>query len=97
MSKEEAEQFAKENNLKYFETSVKKNINIKQGFEEIVNKIYEIDIKNGFEIVNLDEDLFKKEDNSKKQKDENINKINLNNNKKNIINYNKYPFNILIN
>ena len=68
VTKEEAEQFAKENNLKYFETSAKKNINIKEGFEEIVNKIYEIDIKNGFEIVNLDEDLFKKEDESIKKK-----------------------------
>ena len=99
VTKEEAEQFAKENNLKYFETSVKKNINIKEGFEEIVNKIYEIDIKNGFEIINLDEDLFKKEDESIKKKEESINKINLNNNQENqkkqkIFNYDNYPFNI---
>jgi len=89
VSKEEAEQFAKENNLKYFETSAKNNINIKEGFEEIANKIYDTNI--------INEDIIKEEDNSIKQKEENINQISLNNNiqnqnKQNIINYYKYPF-----
>ena len=37
ISKEEAEDFAKLNNLIYFETSAKRNINIEEGFKKIIN------------------------------------------------------------
>ena len=44
--KEEAERFAKDNNLFYIETSAKLNINIKEGIEKIANEVYESLIKN---------------------------------------------------
>ena len=40
ITKEEAENFAKENNLTYFETSAKLNINIKEGFSFVANDAY---------------------------------------------------------
>ena len=41
VSKEEAEKFAKDNKLKYFETSALQNIGIQEGFKEIINDAYE--------------------------------------------------------
>ena len=41
VSKDEVLQFAKIKNLPYFETSAKTNINIKEGFENVVNSAYE--------------------------------------------------------
>jgi len=38
---EEAQEFAKNNNLEYFETSAKENINIKEGFIKIAEEAYE--------------------------------------------------------
>ena len=40
VSKEEAEDFAKQNNIPYFETSAKKKININEGFGMIANDAY---------------------------------------------------------
>ena len=51
VQKEEAEEFAKSNNLVYFETSAKKNINIKEGFEKILNEAYYLKYK-----INLKEE-----------------------------------------
>ena len=45
ISKEEAEQFANENNIPYFETSSKNNINIKEGIDKIINDAYEYERK----------------------------------------------------
>ena len=41
VEKDEAEEFAKDNNLEYFETSAKENINIENGFKSIIDKAYE--------------------------------------------------------
>ena len=41
VEKDEAEEFAKDNNLEYFETSAKENINIEKGFKSIIDKAYE--------------------------------------------------------
>ena len=41
ISKDEILKFAKIKNLPYFETSAKTNINIKEGFESVVNAAYE--------------------------------------------------------
>ena len=41
VSKDEILKFAKIKNLPYFETSAKTNINIKEGFESVVNAAYE--------------------------------------------------------
>ena len=41
VEEEEAEAFSKENNLLYFETSAKENINIKEGFGKIIELAYE--------------------------------------------------------
>ena len=38
---EEAQEFAKNNNLEYFETSAKENINVKEGFIKIAEEAYE--------------------------------------------------------
>ena len=40
VSKEEAEKFAKEHNLIYFETSAKTKLNINEGFSKIANEAY---------------------------------------------------------
>ena len=40
VSKEEAEKFAKEHNLSYFETSAKTKININEGFSKVANEAY---------------------------------------------------------
>ena len=40
VAKEEAEEFANNNNLIYFETSAKDNINLKEGFEKITEDAY---------------------------------------------------------
>ena len=40
VTKEEAEAFAKQNNLPYLETSAKNKININEGFEKIANEAY---------------------------------------------------------
>ena len=41
VEKDEAEQFAKDNEMEYFETSAKQNINIENGFKSIIDKAYE--------------------------------------------------------
>ena len=41
VSKEEAENYAKEKNILYFETSAKNNIGVKEGFEALAIKAYE--------------------------------------------------------
>ena len=41
VEKDEAEQFAKDNEMEYFETSAKQNINIEQGLKNIIDKAYE--------------------------------------------------------
>ena len=41
ISKEEAEKFARDHNLKYFETSAFQNIGIQEGFMEIINDVYD--------------------------------------------------------
>ena len=41
VTKEEAEKFAKENNIPYIETSAKSGINIDEGFSMIINDAYE--------------------------------------------------------
>ena len=41
VEKDEAEQFAKDNEMEYFETSAKQNINIENGFKNIIDKAYE--------------------------------------------------------
>ena len=38
---DEAEEFARKNKLKYFETSAKENINIDEGFKDIIEDAYE--------------------------------------------------------
>ena len=40
VTKEEAEQFAKKNNIPYIETSAKSKINIDEGFSMVVNDAY---------------------------------------------------------
>ena len=46
IKEEEAVQFCEKNNIRYFETSSLKYINIKEGIEEITNEAYEFKIKN---------------------------------------------------
>ena len=41
ISKEEAEKFARDHNLKYFETSAFQNVGIEEGFMEIINDAYD--------------------------------------------------------
>ena len=54
VTKEEAEKFAKENNLKYFEVSAKDNRNIKEGISEIVNyTYYKYETDNNFIIIEI--------------------------------------------
>ena len=50
---EEAEDFAKNNEMVYFETSAKDNINIKEGFEKIAEDAYEKDISNRTEKIKI--------------------------------------------
>ena len=53
VKKEEAQNFAKKNNMIYFETSAKENINIKEGFKELAELAYEKSgIRAGFELNN---------------------------------------------
>ena len=66
ISKEEAEEYAKKNNISYIETSAKNNININEAFEKIANEAYEY-VKNK-EIENLKND---KNNNSKNIKEDN--------------------------
>jgi len=40
VTKEEAENFAKEHHLPYFETSAKEKININEGFSKVANEAY---------------------------------------------------------
>ena len=41
VEKDEAEKFAKDNDMEYFEINVKQNINIENGFKSIIDKAYE--------------------------------------------------------
>ena len=53
VTKEEAEKFAKENNLPYFETSAKLKININEGFRKVAHEAYKnIENRKG---INLEE------------------------------------------
>ena len=60
---EEAEKFANNNKMVYFETSAKDNINIKEGFEKIAEDAYEKDISNRTEKIEIS-----KQNNKKKKK-----------------------------
>ena len=88
VSKEEAEQFAKNKNFKYFETSAKTKVGIEETFNELYNDIVELNEKKK-ENYN---DKNKLNENAKKEKIENdeelfrqesfqINKETINNNK----------------
>ena len=61
---EEAEECAKNNEIVYFETSAKDNINIKEGFEKIAEDAYEKGISNRTEKI----EISKKNNNKKKKK-----------------------------
>ena len=76
VTKEEAEEFAKSNNLVYFETSAKNSINIKEGFGNILNEAYYLKYK-----INLKEQ-YKSLDLKNFKKDED--KIYINDIKENI-------------
>lgn len=41
VSKEDAEAFATENNLKYFETSAREGTNVQEAFAEMIDMVYE--------------------------------------------------------
>ena len=40
ISKEQAQQFAADNNMQYFETSAKSNINVQEAFEQMIDLVY---------------------------------------------------------
>ena len=40
--REEAEQLADENNMLYYETSAKDNINVKEAFAEMIDQVYKL-------------------------------------------------------
>jgi len=74
VTKEEAEKFAKENNLTYFETSAKTKEGIEEGFDYLINKVYENIIGNSVheeeenKVINLEENKEEeKEENSKEE------------------------------
>ena len=51
ITKEEAEEFAKENNIPYFEASAKEGININEGFSHVINDTYsKYGASSGFEL-----------------------------------------------
>ena len=89
ISKEEAELFAKNYNMLYFETSAKENINVKESIEIFANEVYENLLKNedNFKINNIPNkksQKTKKETISEKALNENvIEKRNINENKNN--------------
>ena len=89
ISKEEAELFAKNYNILYFETSAKENINVKESIEIFANEVYENLLKNedNFKINNIPNkksQKTKKETISEKALNENIiEKRNINENKNN--------------
>ena len=65
IEEEEAEEFAKDKNLLYFETSAKENINVKEGFEKIIELAYE---KTGMKALGMDlEDGIEKKEKKKKK------------------------------
>ena len=65
IEEEEAEEFAKHNKLLYFETSAKENINVKEGFEKIIELAYE---KTGMKAFGMDlEDGNEKKEKKKKK------------------------------
>ena len=70
VKKEEAEEFAKSKNAKYFETSALKNEGIKEAFEEIFKDIYEMykQGKTRNSNFNLDVKNINNENNKKKKK-----------------------------
>ena len=61
VSKEEAENYAKEKNILYFETSAKNNIGVKEGFEALAIKAYEkLGNSNNIKIKNTETKKIKK-------------------------------------
>ena len=70
ISKEEGEKIAQENNIKFFETSAKENINVKETFEcltmDILNFVEEEEkIEEGKQSVVIDRDTMKSKDKNK--------------------------------
>ncbi len=66
---EEAMNFAKENNIKYFETSAKTGYGINEVFNEIYKDIYELYQKNNKDLnINDKNEIDKKNENMEKQK-----------------------------
>ena len=61
ISKEEIEQFSKEYNLHYFETSSLQNYNVKESIETFANEIYEY-------LLKKEENTYKNKINNKKEK-----------------------------
>ena len=45
VSREEAQALADENGMKYFETSAKANINVKEAFQEMIDRVYQTKFK----------------------------------------------------
>ena len=89
ISKEEAEEFALKNNLPYFETSAKNNININEGISKIANMANEYRINNNFEINLKKDNKNKKQKNTKNKKDSEIKENNKNENiKKELLKFN---------
>ena len=93
--KEEAEEFALKNNLPYFETSAKINININEGISKIANMANEYRINNNFDINLKKDNKNKKQKKSKNKKDSEIKENYKNENNNQIIKKELLKFNIL--
>ena len=95
ISKEEAEEFALKNNLPYFETSAKNDININEGISKIANMANEYIMNNNLEINLKKDNKNKKQKNSKNKKASEIKENNKNENNNQIIKKELLKFNIL--
>ena len=93
--KEEAEEFALKNNLPYFETSVKNNININEGISKIANMANKYIMNNNLEINLKKDNKNKKQKQSKNKKDSEIKENYKNENNNQIIKKELLKFNIL--
>ena len=73
VTKEEAEKFAQENNLTYFENSAKTKEGIIEGFDYLINKAYEsikgksVHEEEQNKVINLEENKEEKEENNSKE------------------------------